>query len=383
MFKDNIFQRRLQYGFTLVELLVVIAIIGVLIALLLPAVQAAREAARRSQCTNHLKQIGIAVHNFHDARKGLPPAAIGWKDSGDPETDNAKKFGRAGFWVLIMPYLEQQPLYDLISTKSNSLAWGLTNETLWNSCTPEEKNSLLSVSFYLCPSRRTTMKPLLDKTATSTAGLNGIFGTVGDYAIVVGRHNSHWSGWLQVQEPTDITGATDTSLNNSVTLQRGAFRCAIWTGNNPGTWKPRDSFSRMADGTSNQLVVGEKRLFQETIYDCRASAPTTVERVFFGDCSILPSGTWATYAGGRSFNAHFGPDINRDIVANFQENGEHWGSSHSGICNFLLGDGAVRSVSVTTPTGALNNSGGTGTLNTDSILAKLGNVGDGNSVSLP
>jgi prepilin-type N-terminal cleavage/methylation domain-containing protein len=382
MSKYNICKHCRQYGFTLVELLVVIAIIGVLIALLLPAVQAAREAARRSQCTNHLKQIGIAVHNFHDSRKGLPPATIGWKNSDDPETTNARKFGRASFWVLILPYLEQQPLYDLIGTKSNSLAWGLTNETLWNSCLEEEKKSLLSVHFYLCPSRRTSMTPLLDKTATSTDSINGIFGTLSDYAIVLGRSQSHWSGWLQTQEPTDVTGASDASVNNSVTLQRGPFRCALWSGNNPGSWKPRDSFTRMADGTSNQIVVGEKRLFQATLFDCRANAPTTAERAYFGDCSVLPGGTWAMYAGGRSFNAHFGTDINRDIAENYAEDGEHWGSSHSGICNFLLGDGAVRSVSVTTPTGTLSG-GTTGTLNTNSILAKLGNVGDGNPVSLP
>ena len=81
-------------GFTLVELLVVIAIIGVLVALLLPAVQAAREAARRTQCTNNLKQMGLACHNFHDARKSLPPAYM----SGE---------GFGTWLMLIMPYMEE------------------------------------------------------------------------------------------------------------------------------------------------------------------------------------------------------------------------------------------------------------------------------------
>jgi prepilin-type N-terminal cleavage/methylation domain-containing protein len=101
-----------RYGFTLVELLVVIAIIGVLIALLLPTVQAAREAARRMTCTNHQKQIGIAVHNFHDTLNGLPSAML-WNniDTGSAIADR-NKMGTMSFWGLIYPFIEQQALYN-------------------------------------------------------------------------------------------------------------------------------------------------------------------------------------------------------------------------------------------------------------------------------
>jgi prepilin-type N-terminal cleavage/methylation domain-containing protein len=101
--------RKLSRGFTLVELLVVIAIIGILIALLLPAVQAAREAARRTQCTNNLKQLGLALHNYHDQNKWLPPGwQFGSKD-GDPSTsDNF----RPNWIILVLPFMEQQALYN-------------------------------------------------------------------------------------------------------------------------------------------------------------------------------------------------------------------------------------------------------------------------------
>ncbi len=103
---------RRKRGFTLVELLVVIAIIGILIALLLPAVQAAREAARRSSCTNNLKQVSLAVHNFHDIYKKFPPAthspmmrqAI--PSGGDPN--------RIGYMTHLLPFIEQKPLYDQV-----------------------------------------------------------------------------------------------------------------------------------------------------------------------------------------------------------------------------------------------------------------------------
>lgn len=99
-------------GFTLVELLVVIAIIGILIALLLPAVQAAREAARRSQCVNNLKQIALASHNYHDTYKSFPPAAVYLVGFGTASSD-FRDAGYGATWVTMMlPFIEQKPLYD-------------------------------------------------------------------------------------------------------------------------------------------------------------------------------------------------------------------------------------------------------------------------------
>jgi prepilin-type N-terminal cleavage/methylation domain-containing protein len=109
-------------GFTLVELLVVIAIIGILIALLLPAVQAAREAARRTQCTNQLKQLGVACHNYHDAKKKLPPAVEIARPPANCDRNMVSAFrtgtptGYAGYgpnWLIhLLPYMEQEGLYD-------------------------------------------------------------------------------------------------------------------------------------------------------------------------------------------------------------------------------------------------------------------------------
>lgn len=93
-----------KHGFTLIELLVVIAIIAVLIALLLPAVQQAREAARRSQCKNNLKQLGVALHNYHDTFRALPPGAI--------QVFETNAQNEATWISMILPYIDQQPLYS-------------------------------------------------------------------------------------------------------------------------------------------------------------------------------------------------------------------------------------------------------------------------------
>ena len=124
-----------RYAFTLVELLVVIAIIGILVGLLLPAVQAAREAVRRMSCANNLKQLGLAIHNFESANERLPPGAI-WSSSGNK---------KGSILIYLLPYLEQDNLYRQFDlTKSNTDEQLLPNSTQMIGAT--------SVPVFICPS---------------------------------------------------------------------------------------------------------------------------------------------------------------------------------------------------------------------------------------
>jgi len=147
---------RKSNGFTLVELLVVIAIIGVLVALLLPAVQAAREAARRTECLNHLKQIGLSIHNFHDSQGGVPPAYTA--GAGHP------------MWLMhIMPYLELRTLQDAYNP---DLSFYFQPAQILRS----------QVGQFYCPSRRSP--PLISKPEERCG--KSVQGALCDYALAGG-----------------------------------------------------------------------------------------------------------------------------------------------------------------------------------------------------
>ena len=162
-------------GFTLVELLVVIAIIGILIALLLPAVQAAREAARRSQCSNNLKQLGLAVHTFHDVNKQLPPATL-------------LPGGVSSYltWaVFVLPYMEQQAVYSAFDPSQ------LINRALNPDGPPVQPAGRFSViPAFICPSHRTFSQAVTtDNASPNTGG-----GSISDYAGCGGSDDN--SGFL-------------------------------------------------------------------------------------------------------------------------------------------------------------------------------------------
>ena len=370
-------------AFTLVELLVVIAIIGILIALLLPAVQAAREAARRMQCTNHMKQLGLAVHNFHDARNGLPPACIG-AGLGSAGVVDAYRWNRVTVFPLIYPYMEQQALYEYYATTTNSGRnasdnWtgfsGWRGNQWWASLTSDEKKTHSSVPGMACPSRRASggfTESGITDSDTSADRVAG--GPAGDYAMVfsfINEDAGSGNPWWHV-------GHSNATQNR---CQFGPFRQANLTvqsngDTNGNTWEPQDDFARMADGTSNQIVFGEKHIPLGMVGQCRNDADGSTNVNGWGDCSYLTIGERRCAGSARLVRHRFAltgwnVNVRPGIVPASAPYNTHYqnaafGSYHTGVCNFLVGDGSVQALSVTM---------------LPDMLAALGTVNDGVSVS--
>ena len=146
-------------GFTLVELLVVIAIIGILVAMLLPAVQAAREAARRMQCTNNLKQLGLGLHNYHDSNGALP-AGVGYLDVEKvphPSSSTGHGWNRQTWGVAVYPFIEQQAAYDLYDPLLVGISYTNWCNTA-NSSTPDSP-AAIPISILRCPTDPQQVNP--------------------------------------------------------------------------------------------------------------------------------------------------------------------------------------------------------------------------------
>ncbi|NLY00338.1 MAG: DUF1559 domain-containing protein [Rhodopirellula sp.] len=225
--------RRPRRAFTLVELLVVIAIIGILIALLLPAVQAAREAARRSQCTNNLKQLALALHNYHDTHRTFMPAAI-WTLPASVDNSSFRFPGWGATWVtLALPFFEQQALYD----KYN---FNLPSDDPVN-----QPVTSTDIATYRYPSAKllATVGP-----TTATDQLNGRY-SKGNYAAR--------AGGLYTNENTSTTNEAGFDSRRT----RGLFTFRPWVS---------QGLNDIKDGTANTVMLSEI-LGQEGAADCRGA----------------------------------------------------------------------------------------------------------------
>jgi prepilin-type N-terminal cleavage/methylation domain-containing protein/prepilin-type processing-associated H-X9-DG protein len=220
-------------GFTLIELLVVIAIIAVLIALLLPAVQSAREAARRAQCTNNLKQIGLALHNYHQAVGSFPAGAtVAFQNA--PPAGYGSDWGTWSCLSMMLPYLEQQPLY-------NAANFNWTNEygTGWNI---NYTVTFSKISSFMCPSDGVVGQSFLlnYEGSIGTSGSigsgpsTGIFAGIQSYSIAnVTDGTSNTVAFSEELVPS--TNMSDNSSNSwSGTPSRVKWRDALDSGSGYG-----------------------------------------------------------------------------------------------------------------------------------------------------
>jgi prepilin-type N-terminal cleavage/methylation domain-containing protein/prepilin-type processing-associated H-X9-DG protein len=237
-------------GFTLIELLVVIAIIAVLIGLLLPAVQKVREVANRMSCANNLKQLGLAMHDYHDTQRAFPPAYVNkggsWLNSGFPFTH--------GWAPFILPYIEQQPLYNLYR-------WDLPQYA------PENEPVIAThLSIFQCPSAP-------EQNRYNLFGPFAFFGTkgaCGDYVIALGVDPILAQlGWV------DSVGDYRGALTNTPTPAQGLSL------NPTGT-----RFTDIMDGTSTTLLLTED-----------AGRPRVWQAAKAGPDQVLPGGPWNHFKG--------------------------------------------------------------------------------------
>lgn len=278
---------RIKRGFTLVELLVVIAIIGVLVALLLPAVQAAREAARRMSCTNNMKQLGLAIHNYHDTHLRFPPGGNG-RIASDGTILPTNQLSMHAF---LLPFIEQSNLHAQFDfTKQGN-----------NAYREFEPQALVRVSEFLCPSSNR-------ETDTTVNNSNGDLYTM------------HYFGVMGPKGTNVHTGTSYESYEASAT--NGGFA-------RQGVFYDLSStrFRDITDGTSSTFAIGELSwndagtVYRMWVRGCGGSACASCKNVVDG-INVTPA------ASGNFNNVSFG-------------------SQHPGGTNFTMCDGSVRFISET------------------------------------
>jgi prepilin-type N-terminal cleavage/methylation domain-containing protein/prepilin-type processing-associated H-X9-DG protein len=313
-------------GFTLVELLVVIAIIGILVALLLPAVQAAREAARRNQCSNNLKQIGLAALNYESGRKVFPPGFLGSTDSTNfaaLQLDATHKHQWSGVMLYLLPYMEAQPIYDL-ATKTLNIGVDNYDDNYWtdvNAWTAAHAK----MSQLLCPTN--------PDIAPDGIILDQMWGEIAPPDFIL--HGSGWSpneglGLTHYQAVAGIYGKVGDQW--SVGGQK-VDRALV------GIYTVRSKIAtgKIADGLSKMLAFGEAPGTFGSGIDAGSTAPS----------SDFPYGY--AWIGCATLPTAFGIDPSSEngkpnAGASYRTHWSYFSSQHAGGVQFAYADGSVHTL---------------------------------------
>jgi prepilin-type N-terminal cleavage/methylation domain-containing protein len=319
---------RRRGGFTLIELLVVIAIIAILIALLLPAVQQAREAARRTQCKNNLKQLGLALHNYHDTYSIFPARTGGTNGPGAQEQSNKLRLGPI---VMLLPYFEQAPLWSQISggfTDSRNRTWPPMGPVPYQGSAntqPVYDPWLIQLQTVLCPS----YPPHLQNSDTTSRPGSQItnwgrlcyFFNIGDSCNQTGTANSR--GIFGHLAGTRMRDITDGTSNTILMAERR------WPSGNGDI-----------GGTANNLVV-----FRPA--ECRAAYNTTTRQYTAGVFSSFAGQRWMDGASQTVGLTTILPPNSPSCADGGDTSGGFMtaGSYHVGGCQLVLCDGSVRFIS--------------------------------------
>lgn len=313
-------------AFTLVELLVVIAIIGVLVALLLPAVQSAREAARRAQCSNQLRQIALAWHGHHDAQKGLPSGGWGWRWMADPEAGMGKN--QPGSWAFqILPFMEGGSVYQI--------GKGVTNAAAKKDALAKLEATV--VSGFNCPSRRPArLFPNRNAGRPDQYNANAPESVArGDYAGNLGPDIGQQAGEPAAACAGRFTQWCDGPSAADAALDKGwvASRFDQHARNGDIIFQRVSvNFKEITDGTSNTYMVGEKFL-QPQFYEDVSQAGT------LGNND--DQGLWIGDDLDNNRNTELPPAQDQDGVPFLFL----FGSPHAGGLNMAMCDASVHTIS--------------------------------------
>lgn len=261
-------QRAHRHGFTLIELLVVIAIIAVLIALLLPAVQQAREAARRSQCKNNMKQLGIAIHTYAASHKVFPPSSISglgvgvWVYATDPTAQSNLNYRLHSFVSLLLPYMDQSGLYNQLDFTQSALS--PANRGVASTVLPS----------LICPSytgRRISDHPRY----VATLGLSAPTYAIRNYTAFGGRFASDLSpmgpgptGTLFPLSSTGFGDVTDGLSNTLMLAESREERASVWADGTSASFVARWlNLANPPTLAGNSVSINQKPYFDFTPYD--------------------------------------------------------------------------------------------------------------------